>query len=145
MAKVATYLNFAGQTEEAFGFYGRVFGTQPTRPPMRYGDLPAAADQPPLPEDVKPLILHLELPILGGHLLMGSDAVAGFGPPLVPGNTFSIMLQTDDRAQTDRLFAALSEGGTVSMPLQDMFWGDYYGMCTDRFGVQWMLDCPPQG
>ena len=85
--------------------------------------------------------MHVSLPILDGHLLMGTDAPESMGFKLTPGNNVYISLQPDTRAETRRLFDALSAGGSVSMELQDMFWGDYYGSCTDRFGVQWMFNC----
>jgi PhnB protein len=83
----------------------------------------------------------VSLPILGGHLLMGTDAVESLGHPLTMGNNVHISLGPDSRAETDRLFKALAEGGKVSVPLQEMFWGAYWGSLTDRFGVHWMLNC----
>jgi PhnB protein len=85
--------------------------------------------------------MHIELPIIGGHVLMGTDAPESFGFKINFGNNIYINLEPDTRAETQQLFGALSEGGTVTMKLQDMFWGDYYGTCIDRFGVQWMFNC----
>ena len=85
--------------------------------------------------------MHIELPILGGHSLHGTDAPESMGFKLNFGNNVYIMLNPDTREETDKLFAALSEGGKVEMPMQDMFWGDYYGSLCDKFGVQWMFNC----
>ena len=85
--------------------------------------------------------MHVELPILGGHNIMATDAPASMGFDVNFGNNVHINLQTDTRAETQKLFKALSAGGVVSMELQDMFWGDYFGSCTDKFGVQWMFNC----
>jgi PhnB protein len=85
--------------------------------------------------------MHVALPILSGHVLMGTDAPESMGFTVAQGNNVYICLQPDTRAETDRLFNALSEGGKVEMPLQEMFWGDYFGSCIDRFGVRWMFNC----
>ena len=89
--------------------------------------------------------MHVELPILGSHVLMGTDAPESMGFTVTPGNNMFINLEPDTRAETDRLFNALSEGGTVGMPLADMFWGGYFGSLTDRFGISWMFNCTQQG
>lgn len=141
MAKVSTYLNFPRNTEEAFNFYKSVFGTEfGEYGIMRFGDIPASDGMPPIPEGDKNLVMHMELPITGGHVLMGSDAPESMGFSVNHGNGVHIMLQPDSRNETEELFKALSQGGTVTQPLQDMFWGDYYGSCTDKFGVQWMFN-----
>lgn len=141
MAKVSVYLNFASQTEEAFNFYKSVFATDFENGIMRYGDAPPMENMPPLPDSLKNLVMHTQLPILDGFTLMGSDAPAEMGFEVVKGNNSHIMLQLDTREQTRQLFKALSEGGKVEMELQDMFWGDYYGSLRDKFGVQWMFNC----
>jgi PhnB protein len=140
MARVSTYLNFMGATEEAFAFYRSVFGGEFTSF-QRMRDIPAAPDQPPLPLNEQEMVMHVELPILAGHVLMGTDALESMGHHLTFGTNASINLEPDTREETDRLFAGLAEGGTVSMPLADMFWGGYFGSLTDRFGVQWMFNC----
>jgi len=141
MARVNTYLNFNRTTEQAFIFYRSVFGGEFGPAFQRFGDLPPMPGQPPLPEADKNLIMHVELPILGCHVLMGTDAPESMGFKLVMGNNSYISLEPDTRGETEKLFNALAEGGKISMPLQDMFWGAYYGSLTDRFGVQWMLNC----
>lgn len=141
MAKVSTYLNFPRNTEEAFNFYKSVFGTEFSNYGiMRFGDIPATEGMPPIPDEDKNLVMHMELPITGGHVLMGSDAPESMGFRVNPGNGVHIMLQPDSRSEADKLFNALSQGGTITQPMQDMFWGDYYGSCTDKFGVQWMFN-----
>ena len=141
MAKVSTYLNFNNQTEEAFNFYKSVFGGEFLGDISRFGDIPPSPDMPPIAEADKNLVLHIVLPILGGHHLMGTDAPESMGFRVNFGNNVYINLEPDSRAETKRLFDALSKGGTVEQELQDMFWGDYYGSCKDKFGVQWMFNC----
>jgi len=141
MATVCTYLNFANQTEEAFNFYKSVFGTEFMGEIMRFKDIPPTEGMPPLPETDLNLVMHVSLPILGGHLLMGTDAPESMGFKVNAGNNVYINLSPDTREETQRLFKGLSEGGTVEQELQDMFWGDYYGSCRDKFGVQWMFNC----
>lgn len=144
MARVSTYLNFPRSTEEAFLFYKSVFGTEFAGPIMRFGDIPEQPGQPPAAEADKNLVMHVELPILGGHALMGTDAPESMGFTVVAGNNVMINLEPDTRAETDRLFAALAEGGTVEMPLAAMFWGGYFGSLVDRFGTHWMFNCQGQ-
>jgi PhnB protein len=141
MARVSTYLNFARSTEEAFNFYRSVFGTDFGGPIMRFGDIPPQPGQPPLAEADKKLVMHVALPILGGHVLMGTDAPESMGFKISQGNTVSINLEPDTRAETDRLFAALSKGGTIEMPLAEQFWGGYFASFSDKYGIRWMLNC----
>ena len=140
MARTTTYLNFVDSTEQAFLFYRKVFGTEFLGPVHRFKDAPPPPGAPPLSDSVGNLVMHIELPILGGHVLMGTDAPEEMGFKLVQGTNFNINLEPDSRAEADRLFAGLSEGGTVETPLQDMFWGAYYGACTDQFGIRWMVN-----
>lgn len=142
MARVSTYLNFPRATEEAFLFYRSVFRTDFSRPIARFQDIPPNPGQPPLPAADRELVMHVELPILGGHVLMGTDAPESMGFAVKPGNNVYINLEPDTRAETDRLFDALASGGKIEMPLQEMFWGGYFGSLVDRFGVQWMFNCP---
>lgn len=92
-------------------------------------------------ESDKNLVMHVELPITGGHLLMGSDAPESMGFQVTFGNNISINLEPDTRAETERLFRGLSAGGKVETELQEMFWGAYFGACTDKFGVRWTFNC----
>ena len=142
MARVSTYLNFARNTEEAFNFYRSVFGGEFTAGRIaRFGDVPASDGMPPLAENDKNLVMHIELPITGGHVLMGTDAPESMGFKMHFGNNVHINLEPDTRTETKRLFDALAVGGKITMELQDMFWGAYFGSCTDKFGVQWMVNC----
>lgn len=141
MASVSTYLNFQGNTEEAFNFYKSVFGGEfYGNGIMRFSDIPASPNDPPLAEEDRNLVMHVELRILGSHSLMGTDAPESMR--VVFGNNSYICLQPDTREETKRLFDRLSEGGKVTMELQDMFWGDYFGSCADKYGVHWMFNCP---
>lgn len=141
MARVSTYLNFSNYTEEVFNFYKSVFGTEFTAPGIqRMGDMPPMEGAPPMSDELKKLILHVELPITGGHLLMGTDAPEQMGFTVKFGNNAHIMLEPDTKDEAKRLFDALSAGGNVTMPLQDMFWGAYFGSCSDKYGVQWMVN-----
>ena len=141
MARVSTYLNFPRSTEAAFTFYRSVFGTAFSNPIMRFGDIPAQPGQPPLAEADKNLVMHIELPILAGHVLMGTDAPESMGFTLTQGNTVTINLEPDTRAETDKLYAALGAGGSLDMPLSEQFWGGYFGILVDKFGIRWMFNC----
>ncbi len=141
-ARVCTYLNFPGNTEEAFLFYQSVFKTEfVANGIQRFGDLPADANQPPMADAVKNMVLHVELPITANHILMGTDAPKEMGFTVTQGNNMHISLEPDTRAEAKRLFEGLSAGGNISMPLQDMFWGAYFGSFTDRYGINWMINC----
>lgn len=143
MAQVSTYLNFQRNTEEAFNFYRSIFGGEYSGGGIaRFSDIPPSDGMPPIAEADKNLVMHIELPIFGGHLLMGTDAPESMGFKVNEGNNVHINLEPDSRAETKRLFEALSAGGTITMELQDMFWGAYYGSCTDKFGINWMFNLP---
>lgn len=109
---------------------------------MRFRDMPPMDGAPELPEADKDLILHMDLSLLGCHSLMGSDAPESMGFKVTQGNNVYINLQPDTRAESKRIFDALAEGGEVEMPMQDMFWGDYFGSLSDKFGIRWMIACP---
>ena len=142
MARTNTYLNFPRNTEEAFNFYKSVFGGEFVGGRIaRFSDIPAADGMPPLAEADKNLVMHIELAITGGHVLMGTDAPETMGFTVNYGNNVHISLEPDTREESKKLFDALSAGGKVTMDLQDMFWGAYFGSCTDQFGVHWMVNC----
>ena len=133
MGTVSSYLNFDGQTEAAFEHYTAVFGAEPVGPVVRIGDIPA----PPgvtRTEAQNRRIAHMAIAILGGHVLRGTDV-----PELAPGSQMGLMLEPDDRAEGARLFEALAEGGQVVVPLEDQFWGAYFGELVDRFGIRWFV------
>jgi PhnB protein len=142
MATVSTYLNFPRSTEEAFNYYKSIFGTEFAGGGIiRFKDIPNSEEFPPLLEPDKNLVMHVSLPILGGHFLMGTDAPGTMGLKVKFGNNMYINLSPDTRKETKRLFEALADGGAVEQELQDMFWGDLYGSCKDKFGVEWMFNC----
>ena len=140
MSRVSTYLNFMGNTEEAFAFYATVFGTEYSVPIMRFGDMPGGPGAPELPEHERSQVLHVELPILAGHVIMGTDMLESMGHELRVGNNTTLNLEPDTREEADRLYAALCDGGSDSAGLQEMPWGSYWGTCLDKFGVRWMFN-----
>lgn len=143
MAKVGTYLNFSRNTEEVFNFYKSVFGGEFGRGGIsRLSDIPPMEGMPPLAEEDKNLVMHVELPILGGHLLMGTDAPESMGFTVNSGNNVHISLEPETKEETKQLFDALSVGGVISQELQEMFWGSLYGSFTDKFGINWMFNFP---
>jgi len=140
-ARVTTYLNFPGKTEEAFNFYKKIFKTEFSgKGIQRFGDIPPEAGHPPVSDNIKNMILHVELPIVGGHVLMATDAPSEMGFTLTQGNNMHICVEPETRKETKRLFDALSEGGAITMPLEDMFFGAYFGECTDKYGINWMFN-----
>ena len=141
MSRTSSYLNFARNTEEAFNFYKGVFGGEFIGGFRRFSSIPASDATPPMTEEDKNLIMHVELSILGGHILMGTDAPESMGFNVIFGNNIHLNLEPDTREETKTLFEALSTGGKISMELKDMFWGAYFGSCTDKFGVQWTFNC----
>lgn len=143
MAKVSIYLNFMGKTEDAFNFYKSVFKTEFATPVMYMKDMPAQPGMPALSEKDANSVMHVALPILAGTLLMGTDMLESMGHKLVAGNNVTISLEPDSKEETDRLFKALSEGGSDIAPMRDEFWG-YWGCCLDKFGTRWMFNFPKQ-
>jgi len=138
MQLVHIYVTFPGTAEEAFRFYEGVFGTRIAMK-QTFGE---TSFMPNVPEGAKKKIMHMQLPITETVHLMGSDAVEGLSPPLKEGNNFHVSVVAKDKAEADRAFASLSTGGKVTMPLANAPWGMYFGMCADRFGVQWMVSLP---
>ncbi len=142
MSRTSTYLNFPRNTEEAFNFYKSVFGTEFVDNGIsRFGEIPAQEGAPPMAEADKNLVMHVELPILGGHIMMGTDAPESMGFNVIMGNNVHINLEPDTKQETKKLFDALSSDGKVTMELADMFWGAYFGSCTDKFGIHWTFNC----
>src|SRR5687768_2597907 len=134
MASINPYLNFNGNTEEAFNFYKSVFGGE-FLALMRFKDNPGCGD---MSESDKDKVMHIALPIGNGNAIMATDALESMGQKLNVGNNVYIALSPDSKDEAERLFKGLSAGGKIEMPLQDMFWGALYGSFTDKFGVQWM-------
>ena len=129
-----TYLFFNGNCREVFEFYRSVFGGE-YEVLQTFGDGPADLN---VAEEEKDRIMHVALPV-GSGFLMGSDSASAFGPPPVQGTNFAISIDGESREHCDEVFARLSEGGTVTMPIQETFWGAYFGSWIDRFGVSWMI------
>ncbi len=141
MSKISIYLNFQGNTEEAFKFYRSVFGTEFVGPIMYNKDIPTDSGTCPFSEEEANKVMHVCLPILGGTQIMGTDMLESMGHKLKIGNNITINLEPDTRTETEKLFNALSAGGSDIMPMQDMFWGAYWGCCLDKFGIRWMFNC----
>ncbi len=137
MARVSTYLNFQGRSEEAFNFYSTVFGTR-VEGLVRFGDMPAGGG-PALSDEELTMAMHVEMDILGGHRLMATDMLESMGHVVRIGNNTTINLEIDTRDDADRLYAQLSEGGSEGSGMLDEFWG-YWGCCLDRFGIRWMFN-----
>ncbi|GAB1404469.1 VOC family protein [Lentimicrobium sp.] len=142
MTTVNTYLNFNGNCEDAFNFYKSVFGGEFTYI-GRFGEMPPQEGMSPMSEAEKNKIMHVGLPI-GSTVLMGSDTGGEWAPTFVQGNNFSININPESKEEADKLFNGLSAGGQVTMPLADTFWGAYFGMFTDKFGINWMINFETQ-
>ena len=138
MQLVHIYLNFPGTAQAAFRFYETVFGTKIALL-QTFGE---TAFIPNAPEAAKDKIMHVQLPITEAFHLMGSDVVEGLSPPVTFGDNFHVSLVANDQAEADRVFAALSGSGRVTMPLANAPWGPYFGMCVDGFGIRWMVSLP---
>ena len=135
MTALQPYLIFNGNCESAFGFYQSVFGGEVSK--MRFKDAPPEACQPGQVETEGDKIMHISLPV-GEGLLMGSDCPASFGE-VVTGTNFNISITVPSEEEANRVFNGLAAGGTVTMPMGKTFWGSYFGMATDKFGIQWMV------
>ena len=140
MTTVNIYLTFDGNCKEAFNFYKSVFGGE--FPYVgTFGEMPPQEGVPPISEEHKNRIMHISLPISKETILMGSDSGGEWGPDLKVGTNFSISVNTDTTEEADRIFNALANGGTIKMPIAKAFWNSYFGMLTDKFGINWMLNC----
>ena len=138
MTQLNPYLSFDGTAEAAFNFYKSVFGGE-FASIMRWRDNPQCEE---FSENDKNGIMHVALPV-GDSVIMGSDSVGAMGPELVAGNNFTVAISPDSREESDRLFNELSAGGEPTMPMQDMFWGGYFGCLKDKFGTPWMINFDP--
>lgn len=138
MATVNVYLTFNGNCREAFDFYRSVFGGE--FPYIgTFGEMPPAEGQQ-IKEEDRDKIMHVTLPISAETLLMGSDAGSEQAAQLTTGNNFSVSINAESREEAEHLFNGLSAGGQITMPLSDTFWGAYFGMFTDQFGINWMVN-----
>ena len=134
MAQINPYLNFPGNTEEAFNFYKSIFGGDFAMI-QRFGDTPEAGN---VAEEDKNKIMHVGLPV-GNNVLMATDAVGDMCTTLKAGNNISLSVSADSKEEADKIFNGLGEGGIIKMPMDNTFWGAYFGMVDDKFGVQWMI------
>ncbi|MDX1544706.1 MAG: VOC family protein [Christiangramia sp.] len=135
---VNIYLTFNGDCKEAFDFYKSVFGGEYTNI-STFGEMPPQEGMPPVPDDDKDLIMHVSLPISKETMLMGSDTGGEWAKNFKKGNNFSISVNTASKQDADRIFNELSDGGKVMMPMDNTFWGSYFGMFSDKFGINWMV------
>ncbi len=132
---LSIYLNFNGDCRAAFDFYRSVFGGE-------FAIFQTFRDGPPdmsVPESELDNVMHVSYPI-GSSVLMGSDMPSSMGPPVTVGNNYSVSLSPESRDEADRVFGALSDGGSVQMPMADMFWGSYFGALSDKFGINWQIN-----
>jgi PhnB protein len=136
MLTINPYLNFKGNTEEAFNFYRSVFGGE-FSVLQRFKDTPECDKISPAEQEK---IMHVALPLSNGYVLMATDALESIGQTLQVGNNFYIAIHPESKEEAAKLFNGLSAGGKQTMPLQETFWGAYFGMFTDKFGVQWMIN-----
>jgi uncharacterized glyoxalase superfamily protein PhnB len=143
--RVTVYLNFPGNAEEAFLFYKKVFKTDFIHGIMRFGDAPPTPGQPPVPDSIINQIMHIELPILGDFLLMGSDAPKELGYDMVVGSNVYINLEPGSMEETKRIYEELSAGGKIEMALQETFWGALYASFIDKYSIRWMVQHPLNG
>ena len=143
MAKVSIYLNFQGKTEEAFNFYKSIFKTEWSAPIMRMKDAPPQPGMPKISEKEANYVMHVALPIMGGVEIMGTDMLESMGQKLIEGNNLTITLGPDTKEEADRLFNALSQGGSDIAPMREEFWG-YWGCAKDKFGTRWMFNVSSQ-
>ncbi len=136
MKKVDPYLNFNGKTEEAFNFYKSVFGGEFTFL-QRFKDTPDSSN---VPADAKNMIMHVALPLGKGTVLMGTDAPESMGFKVIKGNDVNLLINAESESEATKLFNALIKGGKVTQQLQKTFWNAFYGACTDKYGINWMIN-----
>jgi PhnB protein len=141
MNTVSIYLNFNGNCEDAFNFYKSIFGGEFSYF-SRFGEVPDSYEYKAT-EAYNNRIMHIALPI-GNSVLMGSDCHEDQAESFVLGNNFSVSITADSKEDVDRIFKGLLEGGVITMPVNSTYWGDYFGMLTDKFGVNWMISFPEQ-
>ena len=131
----SVYLTFDGRCEEAMNFYAGAFGTTIAHI-QRFGDMPPS-EHYTVSDAEKNLVMHSSL-VVDGQMLMASDS--GRNHNVIVGNNVTININCKSMDEIQRLFANISEGGQVTMPLADSFWGAHFGMCTDKFDVNWMFN-----
>jgi len=140
MKSINPYLNFPGNTEEAFNFYKKVFGGDFVGGINRFKDAPGMEN---LGAADKEKVMHIGLPMGNNNFIMATDALESMGFKVTFGNNFYISIDAESKEEADKLFKGLSDGGKVEMPMADQFWGDYFGSLVDKLGVQWMVIYSP--
>jgi len=140
MVTINPYLNFPGNTEEAFNFYRSIFGGE-FAGLTRFND---TQDGSKLNAKEKEMLMHISLPVGKGNTLMATDALESMGHKLNTGNNFSLSVETESKEEADKIFKGLSKGGKITMPQAETFWGSYFGMVNDKFGIQWMVGYTPK-
>ncbi|PWL32051.1 VOC family protein [uncultured Roseivirga sp.] len=138
MTTINIYLTFNGNCKTAFDFYRSVFGGD-FASESTFGEMPPQEGMPPVSDEMKNQIMHVSLPISKETVLMGSDTGGEWAADYQQGNNFSISITTDSKEKADNFFNKLQEGGEAKMPMEQTFWGDYFGMLTDQFGINWMI------
>lgn len=140
MITVNPYLTFNGDCKAAFDFYKSVFGGEFDYIGT-FGEMPPQEGMPPMSDEMKQRIMHVSLPISAETRLMGSDTGGEWGASHQVGNNISMSVNTKDKAEAERIFNALADGGNITMPIADTFWEAYFGMLTDKFGINWQVNC----
>lgn len=138
MPSISPYLTFNGNCEAAFKLYHSVFGGTYNQF-SRFKEMPVTTEGGLTEADAE-RIMHVSLPISLEITLMGSDITEAYSSSFVMGTNVSLSINTNSKEEADRLFKGLSDGGVITMPLADTFWGAYFGMFTDKFGVHWMIN-----
>lgn len=136
MLSINPYLHFMGNTEEAMLYYKKILGGEFTVF-QRFNDVPGFER---MPKQEQSMIIHIELTLKNGNVIMATDSLESMGHQLNAGNNFHLCVHTESAAETDRLFNELAAGGTIEMPLNETMWGAYFGMCRDKYGIQWMIN-----
>ena len=136
MASINPYITFNGNCEEAFNFYKSVFGVE-FKFVGRYENMPPEYN---FPESEKNKIMHISLPINNSTILFGADSSNSFGGDMKFGNNIAITINTESEEEANKLFNSLSIGGIITMPIDKTFWGALFGMFTDKFGINWMVN-----
>jgi len=136
MPTINPYLNFQGNAKEAFIFYQSIFSGEFIGRITRFSDTPEGDN---LPENERDKVMHIALPIGDRNVIMGTDALESMNQTVEQGNNFFISIQPDNKEQADQYFNGLSDEAEIEMEMQDIFWGDYFGTLTDKFGIKWIV------
>ena len=139
--QLVTNLNFNGNAEEAFKFYAQALGGELSEF-NRYGQMPSEPGAPAMDPTIANQIMHVSLSKNGQMILMGADMMPDFSPEYIIGSNLEVCIMTENKDEADTVFANLADGGSISMPMENQFWGDYFGSVQDKYQVNWMILCP---